>query len=95
MSRAVMHAGGGEYGALSKYPPCSRGNHARPALVALHLDSGKVVLQCRLQQVMEGGKITVSRSQATGKHSIKLATLIAALFVDEAQGSRTHFRIHQ
>lgn len=90
-----MHARGGEYGALLKYPPRSRGNHAQPALVAPHVDSGKIVLLRRPQQVMEGGKITVSRSQATEKHSIKLATLIAALFVDEAQGSRIYFRIHQ
>lgn len=45
--------------------------------------SGKTVLIRRLQQVLEDEKkVTVSKSLAIEKHSIKLATLIAALFYD-------------
>lgn len=45
--------------------------------------SGKTVLLRRLQQALEEEKkVTVSKSLAIEKHSIKLATLIAALFYD-------------
>ncbi|WP_349258708.1 ExeA family protein [Steroidobacter sp.] len=47
------------------------------------IGSGKTVLLRRLQQVLEDEKkVTVSKSLAIEKHSIKLATLIAALFYD-------------
>ncbi|NVL35587.1 AAA family ATPase [Pseudomonas syringae pv. actinidiae] len=47
------------------------------------IGSGKTVMLRRLQQVMEAEKkITVSKSLAIEKHSIKLATFIAALYYD-------------
>jgi len=47
------------------------------------IGSGKTVMLRRLQQAMdEEKKITVSKSLAIEKHSIKLATFIAALFYD-------------
>ena len=47
------------------------------------IGSGKTVMLRRLQQAMEEEKkITVSKSLAIEKHSIKLATFIAALFYD-------------
>jgi type II secretory pathway predicted ATPase ExeA len=47
------------------------------------IGSGKTVMLRRLQQVMEEEKkITVSKSFAIEKHSIKLATFIAALYYD-------------
>ena len=47
------------------------------------IGSGKTVTLRRLQQQLkEENKITVSRSLAVDKHSIKLGTLIAALFYD-------------
>jgi type II secretory pathway predicted ATPase ExeA len=47
--------------------------------------SGKTVTMRRLQQQLkEENKITVSKSLTVEKHSVKLATLIAALFYDLA-----------
>jgi type II secretory pathway predicted ATPase ExeA len=47
--------------------------------------SGKTVTMRRLQQQLkEDNKITVSKSLSVEKHSIKLATLIAALYYDLA-----------
>ena len=40
-------------------------------------------------QLKEENKITVSRSLAVDKHSIKLGTLIAALFYDLSLGKKT------
>nr|WP_263485559.1 AAA family ATPase [Pectobacterium versatile] len=48
--------------------------------------SGKTVTLRRLQQrLREENKITVARSLSIEKHSIKLATLISALFYDLTQ----------
>jgi type II secretory pathway predicted ATPase ExeA len=45
------------------------------------IGSGKTTIRCRLQLALEDRKrVTVSGSQAIDKHSIKLATFIAALF---------------
>jgi type II secretory pathway predicted ATPase ExeA len=47
------------------------------------IGSGKTVTLRRLQQMLEDEKkVTVSRSLAIDKHSVKLATLLAALFYD-------------
>lgn len=47
------------------------------------IGSGKTVMLRRLQHIMEAEKkITVSKSFAIEKHSIKLATFIAALYYD-------------
>ncbi len=47
------------------------------------IGSGKTVTLRRLQQILEEEKkVTVSRSLAIDKHSVKLATLLAALFYD-------------
>lgn len=47
------------------------------------IGSGKTVILRRLQQALEEEKrVTVSKSLAIDKHSIKLATFIAALFYD-------------
>lgn len=47
------------------------------------IGSGKTVMMRRLQQDLEDEKrVTVSKSLAIEKHSIKLATFIAALFYD-------------
>jgi type II secretory pathway predicted ATPase ExeA len=47
------------------------------------IGSGKTVMLRRLQEVLENEKkVTVSKSVAIEKHSIKLATFIAALFYD-------------
>ena len=47
--------------------------------------SGKTVTMRRLQQQLkEENKITVSKSLSVEKHSIKLTTLIAALYYDLA-----------
>lgn len=52
--------------------------------------SGKTVTLRRLQQQLkEENKIIVSRSQAVEKHSIKLNTLMAALFYDLSTGKKT------
>ena len=54
------------------------------------IGSGKTVTLRRLQQQLkEENKITVSRSLAVDKHSIKLSTLIAALFYDLSPGKKT------
>ncbi|ABI60747.1 ExeA family protein [Nitrosomonas eutropha] len=48
--------------------------------------SGKTVTLRRLQQILkEENRITVAKSLSVEKHSIKLATLITALFYDLAQ----------
>jgi type II secretory pathway predicted ATPase ExeA len=48
--------------------------------------SGKTVTMRRLQQILkEENRITVAKSLSVEKHSIKLATLITALFYDLAQ----------
>ncbi|MHB8182060.1 MAG: ExeA family protein, partial [Acidithiobacillus ferrivorans] len=48
--------------------------------------SGKTVTLRRLQQILkEENRVTVAKSISVEKHSIKLATLIAALFYDLAQ----------
>lgn len=53
------------------------------------IGSGKTVTLRRLQQQLkEENKITVSRSLAVDKHSIKLGTLIAALFYDLSPGKK-------
>lgn len=58
-------------------------NEGRLIAVCGVIGSGKTVLLRRLQQVLEDEKkVTVSKSLAIEKHSIKLATLIAALFYD-------------
>ncbi len=47
------------------------------------IGSGKTVMLRRLQEALENEKkVTVSKSVAIEKHSIKLATFIAALFYD-------------
>ncbi len=49
--------------------------------------SGKTMAMRRLQQVLkEENRIVVAKSLSVEKHSIKLATLISALFYDLAQG---------
>jgi len=58
-------------------------NEGRLIAVCGVVGSGKTVLIRRLQQVLEDEKkVTVSKSLAIEKQSIKLATLIAALFYD-------------
>lgn len=58
-------------------------NEGRLIAVCGVVGSGKTVLIRRLQQVLEDEKkVTVSKSLAIEKHSIKLTTLIAALFYD-------------
>jgi type II secretory pathway predicted ATPase ExeA len=53
------------------------------------IGSGKTVTLRRLQQQLkEENKITVSRSLAVDKHSIKLVTLIAALYYDLSPGKK-------
>jgi type II secretory pathway predicted ATPase ExeA len=48
--------------------------------------SGKTVTMRRLQQILkEENRVTVAKSLSVEKHSIKLATLITALFYDLAQ----------
>ncbi|MCX8566149.1 MAG: Type II secretory pathway, component ExeA (predicted ATPase) [Glomeribacter sp. 1016415] len=49
--------------------------------------SGKTMAMRRLQQILkEENRIVVAKSLSVEKHSIKLATLISALFYDLAQG---------
>jgi type II secretory pathway predicted ATPase ExeA len=58
------------------------------------IGSGKTVTLRRLQQQLkEENKITVSRSLAVDKHSIKLGTLIAALFYDLSPGKKARVPI--
>ena len=53
------------------------------------IGSGKTVTLRRVQeQLRDENKITVSRSLAVDKHSIKLSTLIAALFYDLSPGKK-------
>lgn len=53
------------------------------------IGSGKTVTLRRLQQQLKDeNRITVSRSLAVDKHSIKLSTLIAALFYDLSPGKK-------
>jgi type II secretory pathway predicted ATPase ExeA len=53
------------------------------------IGSGKTVTLRRLQQQLKDeNRITVSRSLAVDKHSIKLSTLIAALFYDLSTGKK-------
>jgi type II secretory pathway predicted ATPase ExeA len=53
------------------------------------IGSGKTVTLRRLQQQLKDeNRITVSRSLAVDKHSIKLGTLIAALFYDLSPGKK-------
>jgi len=54
--------------------------------------SGKTVTMRRLQQQLkEENKVTVSKSLTVEKHSIKLATLIAALYYDLATDKQVQF----
>ena len=65
---------------LSNLPLREQLRHAGPAVV---IGCGKTNLRCRLQLPLEDRKrVAVSGSQAIDKHSIKLATFIAALFYD-------------
>lgn len=58
-------------------------NEGRLIAVCGLIGSGKTVTLRRLQQMLEDEKkVTVSRSLAIDKHSVKLATLLAALFYD-------------
>jgi type II secretory pathway predicted ATPase ExeA len=53
------------------------------------IGSGKTVTLRRLQQQLKDeNRVTVSRSLAVEKHSIKLGTLIAALFYDLSPGKK-------
>ncbi len=53
------------------------------------IGSGKTVMLRRLQQQLKDeNKITVSRSLTAEKHSIKLSTLVAALFYDLSPGKK-------
>jgi len=61
-----------------------RGAILEGRLIALYgvIGSGKTVTLRRLQQQLrEENKVTVSKSLAVEKHSIKLGTLITALFL--------------
>ena len=58
-------------------------NEGRLIAVCGVIGSGKTVMMRRLQQLLEDEKkVTVSKSLAIEKHSIKLATFLAALFYD-------------
>lgn len=58
-------------------------NEGRLIAVCGLIGSGKTVTLRRLQQMLENEKkVTVSRSLAIDKHSVKLSTLLAALFYD-------------
>ena len=58
-------------------------NEGRLIAICGVINSGKTVMLRRLQQVLEDEKkVTVSKSLAIEKHSIKLATFIAALYYD-------------
>lgn len=53
------------------------------------IGSGKTVMLRRLQQQLkEENRITVSRSLTAEKHSVKLSTLVAALFYDLSPGKK-------
>jgi type II secretory pathway predicted ATPase ExeA len=68
-----------------------RGAIPQGRLVALYgvIGSGKTVALRRLQQQLkEENKVIVSKSLAVEKHSIKLGTLIAALFYDLPTGKQ-------
>lgn len=53
------------------------------------IGSGKTVMLRRLQQQLKDeNKVTVSRSLTAEKHSIKLSTLVAALFYDLSPGKK-------
>jgi len=53
------------------------------------IGSGKTVMLRRLQhQLKEENRITVSRSLTAEKHSVKLSTLVAALFYDLSPGKK-------
>jgi type II secretory pathway predicted ATPase ExeA len=53
--------------------------------------SGKTVTMRRLQQQLkEENKVTVSKSLTVEKHSVKLTTLIAALFYDISTDKKVH-----
>ena len=61
-------------------------NEGRLVAVCGVVGSGKTVTMRRLQQILKDeNKITVAKSLSVEKHSIKLATLITALFYDLAQ----------
>lgn len=58
-------------------------NEGRLIAICGVIGSGKTVMLRRLQQALEDEKkVTVSKSLAIEKHSIKLATFIAALYYD-------------
>jgi type II secretory pathway predicted ATPase ExeA len=68
-----------------------RGAILQGRLIALYgvIGSGKTVTLRRLQQQLkEENKVIVSKSLAVEKHSIKLGTLIAALFYDLSTGKQ-------
>lgn len=60
--------------------------HGRLIAVCGVVGSGKTVTLRRLQQILkEENRVTVAKSISVEKHSIKLATLITALYYDLAQ----------
>lgn len=85
LSLAFNQAGYYETGHHKDLMKDIRGAIAEGRLIAVCgvVGSGKTVLLRRLQQALEDEKkVTVSKSLAIEKQSIKLATLIAALFYD-------------
>lgn len=73
-----------------------RGAILEGRIVALYgvIGSGKTVTLRRLQpQLKDENKVTVSRALTVDKHSVKLGTLIAALFYDLSPGKRTRVPI--
>lgn len=68
-------------------------NEGRLIAVCGLIGSGKTVTLRRLQQMLEDEKkVTVSRSLAIDKHSVKLATLLAALFMTSQPRRTCGFR---